>query len=91
MQKCGFNKVAKQKKRKKEIALRHGCSPVNLLHTFRITFRKNISEGLLLYQTSIIEYFCENKEQFKAITNFRKKSPSKMFDRLLCELYQMLK
>ena len=32
-----------------EIALRHGCSPVNLLHIFRITFSKNTSNGLLLY------------------------------------------
>ena len=32
-----------------EITLRHGCSPVNLLHIFRITFSKNTSNGLLLY------------------------------------------
>ena len=32
-----------------EIALRHECSPVNLLHTFRTHFPKNISEGLLLF------------------------------------------
>ena len=32
MPKCDFNKVAKQ------IALRHGCSPVNLLHIFRAHF-----------------------------------------------------
>ena len=31
-----------------EITLRHGCSPVNLLHIFRTTFLKNTSEGLLL-------------------------------------------
>ena len=31
-----------------EIALRHGCSPVNLLHIFRTTFPKNISGWLLL-------------------------------------------
>ena len=31
-----------------EIALRHGCSPINLLHIFRIPFPKNTSEGLLL-------------------------------------------
>ena len=28
-----------------EIALRHGCFPVNLLHIFRTPFPKNISEG----------------------------------------------
>ena len=31
-----------------EIALPYGCSPVNLLHIFRITFPKNTSERLLL-------------------------------------------
>ena len=31
-----------------EITLRHGCSPVNLLHFFRTPFHKNISGGLLL-------------------------------------------
>ena len=30
-----------------EITLQHGCSPVNLLHIFRIPFPKNTS-GLLL-------------------------------------------
>ena len=28
--------------------LRHGCSPVNLLHTFRTHFPRNTSEWLLL-------------------------------------------
>ena len=32
-----------------EIALRHGCSPVNLLHIFRTPFTKNTSGWLLLY------------------------------------------
>ena len=31
-----------------EIALRHGCSPVILLHIFRTTFPKNTSARLLL-------------------------------------------
>ena len=31
-----------------EIKLRHGCSPVNLLHIFRTPFSKNTSGGLLL-------------------------------------------
>ena len=42
MPKCAFNKVALQ------IALRHGCSPVNLLHIFRTPFLKNTSGRLLL-------------------------------------------
>ena len=31
-----------------EIPLQHGCSPVNLLHIFRILLPKNTSGGLLL-------------------------------------------
>ena len=31
-----------------EIALRHGCSPANLLHIFRTPFSKNTSGGVLL-------------------------------------------
>ena len=40
MPKCDFNKV--------ETTLRHGCSPVNLLHIFRTLFLKNTSGGLFL-------------------------------------------
>ena len=31
-----------------EIALRHECSPVNLLHIFRTPFQQNTSEWMLL-------------------------------------------
>ena len=31
-----------------EIALRYGCSPINLLHIFRTSFLKNTSGWLLL-------------------------------------------
>ena len=41
MPKCDFSKVALQ------IALQHGCSPVNLLHIFRTPFPRNTSEWLL--------------------------------------------
>ena len=42
MPKCDFGKVI-------EIALRHGCSPVNLLHIFRAPSPpKNTSRRLLL-------------------------------------------
>ena len=34
-----------------EIALRHGCIPVNLLHIFRTSFPKNTSGGVLLLLT----------------------------------------
>ena len=54
MPKCDFNKVAKQNKPYLmlfnfiEITLRHGCSPVNLLHIFKRPFLKNTSGRLLL-------------------------------------------
>ena len=41
MPKCDFNKVI-------EIAFRHGCSFVNLLHIFRTPFDKSTYEGLFL-------------------------------------------
>ena len=38
-----------------EIALQHGCSPVNFLHIFRTPFTKNTSAWLLLkYPTCVI-------------------------------------
>ena len=40
MPKCDFNLF--------EIALRRGCSPVNLLHIIRTSFTKNTSGRLLL-------------------------------------------
>ena len=45
MPKCGFNEITSNFI---EIALRHGCSPVNLLHIFRTPFTKNTSVRLLL-------------------------------------------
>ena len=41
MPKCDFNKVA-------FLTLRHGCSPVNLLHIYRTPFPKNTPRRLLL-------------------------------------------
>ena len=43
-----------------ENTLRHGCSPVNLLHIFRTPFHKNISGWLLL---SFISYCFNNNSQ----------------------------
>ena len=51
MPKCDFNKVAK-KSNFIEIALRHGCSPVNLLHIFRTASPKNTFGWLLLLDIS---------------------------------------
>ena len=36
-----------------ETTLRHGCSPVNLLHIFRTPFSNNTSGGLLLCVTRL--------------------------------------
>ena len=41
MPKCDFNRVALH-------TLRHGCSPVNLLHIFKTPFLKNTSGRVLL-------------------------------------------
>ena len=48
-----------------EITLRHGCSPVNLLHIFRTPFLKNTSGGLFLSndQFQIKCYKCLRKER----------------------------
>ena len=46
MPKRDFNKVLQSNFI--EITHRHGCSPVNLLHVFRISFPKNTSGRLLL-------------------------------------------
>ena len=37
-----------------EITLRHGCSPVNLLHIFRATYKKNFFKGLLVNQIHLL-------------------------------------
>ena len=42
--KCNFNKVACNFT---QIALRHGCSPINLLYIFRTPFPKNTSGGMI--------------------------------------------
>ena len=54
-----------------EISLRHGCSPVNLLHIFRTTFTKNTSWWLLLniWTTMILKRF-ENQKNSQKIIHF---------------------
>ena len=47
MSKCDFNKATKQSNFI-EITIRHGSSPVNLLHIFRTPFPRNIPGWLLL-------------------------------------------
>ena len=49
-----------------EITLRHGCSPVNLLHIFRTLFPKNTS-GWLLLNINVLDF--ENNKMVKEILN----------------------
>ena len=53
-----------------EIALRHGCSPVNLLHIFRTTFLKNTSGWLLLKATIVKIDFTLNLAIARLGSNF---------------------
>ena len=46
MSKCYFNKVINFI----ETTLRHGCSPVNLVHSFRTPFYKNTFLQVLEYE-----------------------------------------
>ena len=39
-----------------EITLSHGCSPVNLLHNFKISFQKNTYVDLLLILPFLMKY-----------------------------------
>ena len=52
-----------------EITLRDGCSPVNLLHIFRIPFLKNTSEELLLMSEILKRLY--NKEEGEVHRNLR--------------------
>ena len=55
-----------------EITLRHGCSPVNLLHISIIPFPRNISEGLLLDYIWFINVRYNKLLSTKKWHNFRK-------------------
>ena len=60
--KCNFNKGAEQLYW--EIALRHGCSPLNLLHIFKTPFPKNTSGWLLLWVNIQKKAVFENQTSF---------------------------
>ena len=56
---------------KLQSTLRHGCSPVNLLHNFRTPFPKNTSGGLLL----VSEVYSEPCQIYSwSVNNFTKSS-----------------
>ena len=50
-----------------EITLRHGCSPVNLLHISRTPFLKNTSGWLLLWSISFKHEICTKIKVLKLI------------------------
>ena len=64
-----------------EIALRHGCSPVNLLHIFRTTFFKSTSEGLLLKVKSL-HHLAQDYLRTHLLTVHIKTAPPTMNHRL---------
>ena len=49
MPKCEFIEIVLVQSNFIETALRHGFSPVNLLHIFKTPFLKNASEWLILF------------------------------------------
>ena len=56
-----------------EIALRHWCSPPNLLHIFRTPFSRNASEWLLLELNEMCTGFKETEEKDHIYEKIREK------------------
>ena len=52
-----------------EIALRHGCSPVNLLHIFSTCFNRNTSGRLLLSLFTLTNFICINLIYVRDVSN----------------------
>ena len=67
-----------------EITVRHGCSPVNLLHIFRTSFRKYTPEPLLLW--IVIAFFTKTFLPFlwKYYKFFQVKGWSRTYKYLIC-------
>ena len=62
-----------------EIALRQGCSPVNLLHISRTPFPKNTSEVLLLTLSILISSKQQFKPKIQHILHYPKDTAAKHF------------
>ena len=67
-----------------EIALRHGCSPLNLLHIFRTPFTRNTSGRLLL--NDLTESITKLPSFFYDTSN-KLRSPTHYFSHLVCNCY----
>ena len=50
-----YSKFTRENPCRNAISPRHGCSPVNLLHIFRTSFRKNTYGGLLMTSLNLKE------------------------------------
>ena len=69
-----------------EIALRHGCSPVHLLHIFRTPFLKNNSGWLLLKIGAIITMIVRMTGNLQTTIRFQRKSPNQV-DEIITQLH----
>ena len=70
-----------------EITLQHGCSPVNLLHIFRIRLPKSTSGGLLLKVKGKQVIFSKVQKKENLVTTCRKQQ-QKIKKNLLYETSQ---
>ena len=70
-----------------EITLQHGCSPVNLLHIFRIHLPKSTSGGLLLKVKGKQVIFSKVQKKENLVTTCRKQQ-QKIKKNLLYETSQ---
>ena len=77
MRRCDFNKVDKQ--HFIEITLRHGCSPVDLLHIFRTLFPKNTSGRLVLDMVEFKSLQVNVPFLYSLVFTLPEKSPNKEF------------
>ena len=72
-----------------EITLRHGCSPVNLLHIFRTIFPRNTSGWLLLHT----EFAFMSQKQFSrgALKKRRSENMQRIYKRTPMSKYDFIK
>ena len=80
-----------------EIALRHGCFPVNLLHIFRTTFSRNTSLWLLLFPSLFlsvhwiqVKEFFNIKAQFLGVNIYLKKMKKYILKNIIDVFYHTL-
>ena len=72
-----------------EITLRHGCSPVNLLHIFRTPFPKNASGGLLKFIVMCNYDGDPSKMYFRNLTLFKMTKVRRLATHVNIELWNL--